>query len=146
MATYLLADGDEATARELLRSLSSDAAAGLLDGEIGRRYSVMAHSAVQGGISVPPRSLARWVERALKLNPAHEIGWTEEEEVALLVRALDAGADLRIVSGFVDLVLSRRPDSEAFTALRARLDAAVGPLAPPAATQPVATQPADDQP
>ncbi|HUU84174.1 MAG TPA: O-antigen ligase family protein [Phycisphaerae bacterium] len=140
MATYQLAAGEEESARQLLGSLVEEVAPAVLDAEIGRRYSMLAHSASQG--DSPPRSVATWVERALVLNAEHEMGWEAGESVRVLSLALQMGADMRIVAAFVDRVLAERPDSVPHQALRDELRAAMGPTTQPAATQPAATQPA----
>ncbi|MHC4234079.1 MAG: hypothetical protein ACYSUQ_03090, partial [Planctomycetota bacterium] len=143
MATYSLAAGDEVSARALLRELEPDVDDAVIDTELGYRHSRLAHTMVRHDAPSLPGRLAFWVERALQLNPQYEAGWEENEEIQLLRRALEAGADRGVITAFVDQVLLERPTSGPFTQLRDELR---GTATQPTTTGPAARQPANTKP
>jgi O-antigen ligase/tetratricopeptide (TPR) repeat protein len=147
IVTYELGAGNEEAARKLLSDLYPDVTQQVVLAELGARYSRMAHGAVGLAPENPPRKLAGWVERALELNPAYEMALEEPESVQVLDRALQLGADMRIVLGFVEQVLAQRPESDLFFALRKQLRDALGlPDQPLPATQPAVPLPLDTLP
>jgi hypothetical protein len=143
MATYELAGGNEAAARDLLSELQPDFAAETIDTELGYRYSNLAHSALRRSPGALPRRFPAWVEHALRLNPEYEMGWEEEELIRLLSAAHQAGADLEAITGFVDQLCAQRPDSAGLRQLR---DDLRGVTAQPITTRPTTTRPADPPP
>ncbi|MFQ5490690.1 MAG: hypothetical protein ACE5GE_08220, partial [Phycisphaerae bacterium] len=126
MVTYYLAAGDEASALAVLDELTGQADQEALDAELGARLSGIAHGALQRNPAALPKRFAGWVERAIALNPEYEAGWEEAESVALLEAALQAGADMRVLLGFLERVLADQPDREKLQDLRNRVRQAMG--------------------
>jgi hypothetical protein len=157
IATYLLAQGDEAAARErLARYLLASGDKTAQDRELGERYARLCRNLQhrqQGGYS--PK-FVDWVKRALQLNPESELAWRFAADIALtnenddkkaancLRRALKFGADPRLVASYVTFALTKHPDSQPLLDLQKELYKALG--TEPPATQPATSQPATSQP
>ncbi len=141
IVTYVLTAGDEDQARRLLVETDAGASPRAIDEELGVRYSQMAHGAYYRSPDSLPRGFPRWVERALELNPAYEAGWQDSELVQVLSRALQLGADMRLILEYVEDLLTRSPESTAFRDLARQLREVLGlPVEPAPATQPAAEQ------
>jgi hypothetical protein len=140
MATYLLAAGRLDEARSLFRVLASEAQPEQIEQEIGRRFSDLAHSHLWTTNERLPQAFPRWVEFAIEFNPEFEATLPDTESARVLDLALRRGADLRVISAFIDRVLAEHPESEPYLSLRSRINDALGiPTTQPAAT----TQPAN---
>lgn len=138
-----LASGDESSAGVLLKEIAigpvSEAA---VTREIGARYARLAYQLLQrpaGGVLRQPATeikphLARWVQRAIELNPddflghylAADLAFLDGDDAATaahLRAALAAGMDASVARQFLSVARQQLPDSEALR----EVEEAIGP-------------------
>ena len=132
MLRYRLAAGQEDAVRAALRAEFPEVAAELIELEIGARYANICFSFRHRDAAEFPPMYERWVERAAELNPNYELVWRLKADIAFqdgrdadavehLRRALQQGADPNLIIAFVQVGLSKRPDSQPFLELHAEL-------------------------
>ena len=155
MLRYRLAAGQEDAVRATLRAEFPDVATELIELEIGARYASICFSFRHRDAAEFPPMYERWVERAAELNPNYELVWRLKADIAFqggrdadaaahLRRALQHGADPSLIIAFVQLGLSKRPDSRPFLELHTELLEEFQNPPPTTAPAPEAVPPQDE--
>ena len=128
MITYLLAGLNEKSAAAAFAREYPEDSVERVQAEFGARYWQLIHSSAWRSLPAPPQRYARWVERALALNPEFELRFREEETVRVLRAALQLGTDLRMVFAFINAAMEEREESPLLQKLHDELAAFVTPV------------------
>lgn len=141
MVHYHLAKGDEAEARNVLRQLAPPSVSDeLVEQELGVRYRRLCESLLQrrdtSGLRKAPESLlprlVQWSNRAIELAPrdplarfvAADLAFSAQDDESVarhLSEGMRIGLEPVEVGRFLEMALSKRPDSAPLIALRQTL-------------------------